>query len=235
MMRHMAKQLSQSAAAVLFILTIAGCSDLPSSLTGQAAGPSAAPSITETTGLREQISPQQSYNMLQKEGIADDTKVITPPDQSAKAQGTGENVKTGSKPDEQPEQEAKWDRTLPKLNGMAIGDRLETINERFGQPLDAYQLVDENETIHVSEYNGFSVGFDAQDKLKFIEIYDSSVMTGLNGLRIGQKGEAAIQSIGKPTSQTANVLSYGASGALLKLDLDPRNGEILSIKLFVRA
>ncbi len=96
-------------------------------------------------------------------------------------------------------------------------------------------MEEQKETSYVSEYKGFWVGFDTKNKVKFVEIFDSEVKTDLNGLKIGQPGEDAIKALGKPSNHNTYTLGYKADGAFLKLDLDPQNNEVTSIKLFVQA
>ena len=89
--------------------------------------------------------------------------------------------------------------------------------------------------MYVSDYEGFSIGYDSKYKVKFVEVFDQEVKTGLNGLKIGQLGEEAVKALGKPSSHNTYTLGYKADGAFLKLDLDPQSNEVVSIKLFVKA
>ncbi|XEC93068.1 hypothetical protein AB6A23_17000 [Paenibacillus tarimensis] len=186
------------------------------------------PVPTVLAGQKSELSsPQQAYD-LQK---YDDTKAITPPDNSAKSPGTGETANSDGKGNQTTEAESNWNSDLPKLAGIAIGDSRNSIAEEHGKPTDSYSLKDNDETIYVDDYKGFSVGFES-NKVKFIEVYEDSVSTGLGDVKIGMKEDAVLKELGKPSNHTTYVLSYQAEGALLKLDMDPKNREIVSIKLF---
>ncbi|RXZ80166.1 hypothetical protein EBB07_19605 [Paenibacillaceae bacterium] len=222
------------AAAAVIAIAVTGCQNGSGPL--QSAEPQHTAGVADPASEGQQSSPQQTYNNQQRQ---DEAQNITPPDSTGKTQGSGEKANT--EPNVQKEdstaKKAKtpaWDSALPKLNSLAIGDSKESVVKRFGEPNESYTLADEKESLTVSEYNGFSVGFNDTHRIQFIEIYDANVATGLNGLGIGDAEDAALKALGKPNSHTSYLLGYKAAGALLKLDLDPKSKEIISIKLFVQ-
>lgn len=128
-----------------------------------------------------------------------------------------------------------WIADMPKLGGIAIGDTETEVYSLFGDSSDNYSLDEEDESITVHEYDGFAVGFNKARTVQFVEVYGEHTATGLSGLRIGDNAQSAIDALGKPTTQTTYLLAYEAEGALLKLDLDPEQDRIVSIKLIGQA
>lgn len=125
----------------------------------------------------------------------------------------------------------EWNKKSPALHGIAIGDRTSAVTKLLGKELDSYTLEEENSRIQVHEYKGLSVGFNGKGSVHFVEVYGEDASAGLNGLTIGDNPETALKKLGKPESQTDYLLTYEAQGARLKLDIDPGNNAIVSIKL----
>ncbi|MCU6709530.1 hypothetical protein M6D81_12550 [Paenibacillus sp. J5C_2022] len=136
-----------------------------------------------------------------------------------------EKSKENDKPD-------SWNSELPKLHGISIGDSNETVVDQYGQEKDSYSLEEKSGKIHILEYDGFSVGFDDNGMVQFVEVYDSSIQPGLMDVKVGVKSEKALEQLGKPDKHTDYQLAYEGSGAMLKLDIDPKNNEVVSMKLF---
>ena len=128
--------------------------------------------------------------------------------------------------------EDAWHPESPKLLGIGIGDARSAAVKKLGKPNDAYTLDDEDGELTVEEYAAFALGYTAAGAVKFVEVFDKAAAAGLGGLRVGDNEANAVKKLGKPDTHTSSVLAYEAKGALLKLDLDPRNSRILSIKLF---
>ena len=126
---------------------------------------------------------------------------------------------------------ALWQPASPLLKGIAIGDSMTDIHLIYGEELSVYSLTEENETIKVLEYDGFSIGLNEQNTVHFVEIYGKKLPTGLSGIQIGDHPEQAVKELGKPEKQTDYLLTFTAVGALHKLDIDPAQNEIISIKL----
>ncbi|QAY65329.1 hypothetical protein [Paenibacillus protaetiae] len=124
-----------------------------------------------------------------------------------------------------------WNKDKPALMNIAIGEFFGSLKERFGNPSDSYDLPDGDKTVTVYEYEGYSVGVSSEQHVQFIEIHSSLIPSGIGELQIGSTPEAAIQTLGKPSSQTAYRLTYEAKGASLLLDLDPEAGAVVSLKL----
>lgn len=120
----------------------------------------------------------------------------------------------------------------PKLLGLTIGQPKQLIADKFGKPLEQYVMDDPVDPITVYEYAGFLIGYNRQQRIEFIDITAREIDSGLNGLRLGDPVEVAIQALGQPDTRTPYVLNYIAAGTILKLDLDPLANTVSSIKLF---
>ncbi|MGI2292773.1 hypothetical protein [Paenibacillus sp. GXUN7292] len=130
---------------------------------------------------------------------------------------------------------ALWQPASPLLKGIAIGDSIADIHRIYGKENSTYRLTEDKETIIVLEYDGFSIGLNDKNAVHFVEIYGKMLPTGLSGIQIGDHPEEAVQELGKPEKQTDYLLTFSAVGALLKLDIDPDQNEIISIKLMSTA
>jgi len=226
------------AVSTALLLALSGCqqpTDGSPGTDGQAseAGPDTTqqPPPTDRDPADGADSPQQSYDNQPPV----DEPVLPLPDESGKGQGTGENVRPPADNVTAGVIEEKWNTGAPQLINLAIGESIAKANEQFGAASDTYTLKDGEEAITVSSYNGFSVGYGKDQQIRFIEVYESGVRTGLNGVRIGDFEDDVLEALGKPTTHTSYVIGYKAKGALLKFDMDPKSREILSIKLFSHA
>lgn len=189
---------------------------------------------TQTEMVHAPDSPQKTYSeQINDELFTEEphaNSVDTTSDTNAetstvrKTDDTKATVKTES-------QDAVWLAAAPMLRGIAIGDSDSTVDQLFGKPLDSYILEEETEKINVLEYDGFAVGINVYKTVQYIEVYGKNISAGLSGLQIGDTPEEALLALGKPEKQTAYLLTYQAKGAMLKLDLDPLQNEIVSIKL----
>ncbi|MFC4810095.1 hypothetical protein [Paenibacillus sp. GCM10023250] len=219
-------------ALMLLAVTLAGCqlraADLPAggdNAGGQAAPQNAHPSLTD--------SPQKAYDNKSRNVGAPVTGGLTggkgaDPDSVTESSAGGKTVPSAKT-------EETWNAKAPKLFGIAIGEAEASASAKLGKPSEAYPLDDEGGTLSVKEYAACSVGFSPDKKVKFVEVFGRSAATGLGGLRVGDTASAAVKKLGEPDTHTGSVLAYDADGALLKLDLDPENERILSIKLFASA
>jgi hypothetical protein len=124
-----------------------------------------------------------------------------------------------------------FDATMPTLMGIAIGTEAAVVKQRFGEPTDTFELPDESVEASVNAYPGFTIGI-RNGKVLFVEVSTRSVSPGLNGLRLGDTREAALEKLGQPTADSEFIVSYAGNGAILKLDLNPETNQIHSIKLF---
>jgi len=124
-----------------------------------------------------------------------------------------------------------FDPLRPTLMGVALGVGADVVTQRFGQPTEKYMLPDESEEAAVFSYPGFAFGI-REGKVLFVEVSTRSVSPGLNGLRLGDSREDAVQKLGAPSADSEYVMSYISDGAVLKFDLDPETDRIHSMKLF---
>lgn len=222
------------AAASALALVIAGCQSVdnnsPNSYTGSL-------SYTRDQLENEADSPQKTYldsgnKKTQAEEPVNNSDDIA---EHSTAEASSLQESAANAASTLKNKEADWTATKPQLHGIAIGDGSDKIKLLHGKESDSYQLKEEAEVIEVLEYDGFSVGINKNNKVQFVEVYDEHVAAGLNGLRIGDKPEKVLDELGKPKTQTDFLLTYEADGALLKLDLDPQNQKIISIKLLAHS
>lgn len=125
-----------------------------------------------------------------------------------------------------------YNPSKPTLMGFTINQNMNEVQSKLGNPREEYVMEDENDPITVYAYNGFTIGFDKYELVVFIDVSSLQVNPGLNGLRLGNTIEDAIQALGKPTTNTEYVLNYISDDVILKLDVDPTTQTIHSIKLF---
>ncbi len=228
----LAKQTAYTAAVCTLLVLLAGCrldvtGTAPTDNYTEAAEQSGA-----SLAGNDSDSPQKAY--AANEGEPEAVLMENAPSDStaidAKTESTSKQA--GTKPTTAND-ELTWDAKAPKLHGIAIGDAKTNLDNTLGKHVDSYSIGDGAESITVMEYSGFSVGYGADKKVKFVEVFDKSVPTGLNGLRVGDSESTVTDSLGKPKTHTASVLAYQTNDSLLKLDLDPQNKRVLSIKLFL--
>ena len=232
------RHLRRFAAATALLIAFTGCqsgSGVASKPGGQASEPSGPrqeqlaerPAPSQTPGSQ---SPQQSYDTQRP--IQPNGGLLPPQDEGGKGQSTGENIRPPQENVTADIVDQKWNTSVPRLLNLAIGEGIMKASEQFGTAEETYLLTDDEEQITVNGYNGFAVGYGKDQQIRFIEVFESGVRTGLNGIRIGDFEEDVLKALGKPTTHTSYVIGYKAKGALLKFDMDPKNREILSIKLF---
>lgn len=215
--------------ATLLILILASCQTAIKT-------PSEEPYSTHTSMnndplVEEADSPQKTY-IEDKANTSSQEPYINKADTTNDTNAELSNFRDKDKANVEIESNtSKWSQTLPKLNGMAIGDSSKSVTKLFGKEKDRYKFEEEDVTIEVLEYDGFAVGFDEHKSIHYIEVYGKKVATGLSSLKIGDTPDQAIMTLGKPTTQTTFLLTYIAEGAFLKLDLDPEHDQIVSIKL----
>ncbi|WP_199619667.1 hypothetical protein [Paenibacillus alkalitolerans] len=124
-----------------------------------------------------------------------------------------------------------FDAKRSTLMGLDTQSDLDAVHTRFGKPAETYSLPDDTSNATVYAYPGFAIGI-SNGTVLFVEVNSSAINPGLNGFRVGGTVDEAIAAIGKPSSQTDYVLAYNNNGVILKLDVDPKNKQIQSVKLF---
>ncbi|NOU67466.1 DUF4309 domain-containing protein [Paenibacillus sp. LMG 31461] len=144
-------------------------------------------------------------------------------------------VFTSPKPTAKPKIKAEdaYQQEKPTLMGLKLGTPKSSVLERFGKVKK--QFVMEEDNIEVYDFNDFSVGFNSKGTLEFVDVHSIDIDPGLHGLRLGQSQQDAIAILGKPDTNSTYVLSYKAQGTLLKIDIDPHDNTIQSIKLFANS
>lgn len=120
----------------------------------------------------------------------------------------------------------------PVLMGLLIGDSHQKVKALYGDEAEQYIMEHPVDPVRVLDYITFQVGLDSQGFVKFISIESEELDPGLGGIRIGSSVDAIRPLIGEPNTDTQYVLAYTSSSAVLKLDIDPAEELVKSIKLF---
>jgi hypothetical protein len=143
-------------------------------------------------------------------------------------ENTKEKTQTKPKIDVQ----ESYSQSKPSLMGLTLKASPETVVSKFGKPDEQYTMDDETDPLTVYDYSDFLVGFNKDNQLQFVDVRSSEINPGLNGLKLGQTVNDAYKALGKPDTNTNYVLTYKTEDTVLKLDVDPKTGQINSIKLF---
>jgi hypothetical protein len=225
-----------STTTIVSVLLLSGC-DAPlwqTASTNQQEESSGTAASLRSAAVRQPSSPQESYNRRQSTDT--DNGILAQPYNTGKSLDAGASAgipphKT-SPPQSPADADSSWNPDEPALHGLSLGETREAAEKRYGKPIDEYAMNDDNGSLQVCEFEGFTVGYDDNGRVKYVEVYDTSVNTGLRGLAVGDTEARAVELLGKPGNQTDYTLGYKAKNTLLKMDLDPDNHSILSIKLF---
>lgn len=151
------------------------------------------------------------------------------------AQYTEENDSNRTISSNNQEEYSESTSSLPtplQLMGIKIGDSINQLLQLHGDAKQQYTIDDENNPITVYVYDGFEVGVNASQTIEYVDVYSPEVDPGLNGLHIHQTVDDAVQALGSPDTNTQFVLNYFYDNLVLKMDIDPVNNNINSIKLF---
>ncbi|MDR6549025.1 DUF4309 domain-containing protein [Paenibacillus qinlingensis] len=179
-----------------------------------AAIPTATPAIDDSTKHEAQVAGITKVD----QGDITQTQVFTSPKPTAKPKVKAEDA---------------YQQEKPTLMGLKLGTPRAAVLERFGKVKK--QFVMEEDDIEVYDFTDFSVGFNSKGTLEFVDVHSVDIDPGLHGLRLGQSVQDAIATLGKPDTNSTYVLSYKSQGTLLKIDIDPHNNTIQSIKLFANS
>lgn len=216
-------------------LIVAGCQD--------SSAPSAQPTIDPSVYVQNHsTSPVSTPPTLVVEAP---TASPTPEDTIAKHEAQVANTNktdlsdlpqssASAKPTSKPKvnDEDAYQLEKPTLMGLKLGTSKKLVLDRFGKAKKQFVMDEDDDAIQVYDFGDFSVGFNAKDALEFVDVHSTEIDPGLRGLHLGQKAEDALAILGKPNSNTKYVLSYKSQGTLLKIDIDPSENTIQSIKLF---
>ena len=78
-----------------------------------------------------------------------------------------------------------------RLIGIAIGQSMQDVTSRFQKPRDQYRMQDPGGAVTVYEYDGFTIGFNDNSRVEFIDVYSAEVDPILNGVRVGSTAAEA--------------------------------------------
>lgn len=208
----------------------------------ESSAPAPKPTIDTSTHIQAQIpmettpapavvtapspSPTAKDNTMHEAQVAGITKVN---------QGDQAQTHATPKPTAKPKVNAEdaYQQEKPTLMGLKLGTAKDAVLARFGKAKQQFQMEEDN--IEVYDFTDFSVGFNSKATLEFVDVHSVDIDPGLHGLRLGQSVQDALNILGKPDTNSTYVLSYKAQGTLLKLDIDPHDNKIQSIKLFVNS
>lgn len=126
---------------------------------------------------------------------------------------------------------SSFDAERPALGSIALGADETAVAGAYGTPASRYALPDGPQRIEMREYEGLTVGFDANGKVVYVEITSERTETGIRGLSVGTGAKDAAKALGLSSPTDSNVIAARVNGGLLKLDLDPGSRDVLSIKL----
>ncbi|WP_159887179.1 DUF4309 domain-containing protein [Paenibacillus puerhi] len=140
----------------------------------------------------------------------------------------------GKTPSSKPkiEIENPYTQAKPTLLGLTLKTNTSEILNKFGKPKDEFVMDEDADPMIVYDYGDFLIGFNSKKEVHFIDVRSADVDPGLNGLKLGDPVTAVNKALGKPTANSNYVITYKATGAMLKLDIDPKTQKINSIKLF---
>lgn len=183
--------------------------------------------------LNSSEMPGQAQNAVQPTGTnstTEETPSIQPALSDKKVQ-TSSDAKPPETDAASPANES-YDFAKPSLMGIRLTDTRTAVVGKFDKPVTEFEMDDGQDPVTVYEYDGFIVGFNADDIVEFVEITSKDVNPGLNGLRLGQQVKDAETALGNPDTNTNYALHYKTDTTVLKLDIDPKTESIQSIKLF---
>ncbi|CAM4307247.1 hypothetical protein [Paenibacillus tarimensis] len=214
--------------ALMALITVtAACSEQDEEgLTGETSPSSYSSPVSQSPGHAAD-SPQQAFNNR----ISDQSPAISETTEERK-QGSGRLSNTASESDGSQKEALDTWLSSPSLKGISLGDSRSSVTKQYGSPADSYSLSERKSQVEVYDYEGFTVGFDEGGHVHFVEVYGEGLQTGIAKLLIGDEGDKAKKVLGTPHSSTKFVLTYTAEQTMLKLDLEPDTGRIVSMKLF---
>lgn len=233
--------------ALTYILSVTAAAVMLAGCERQASPPAAAAANKASAGAEAALdtasSRGASSRLPERAPAAKDTMHISSsaePESGSAAGVPAGNPVGKSEAAQQPAQSAKpkveakdaYKEGKPTLLGLALKTPKDDVLAKLGAAKNKFVMDDETDPVTVYEYADFSVGFNKKGTLEFVDIRSADIDPGLHGLHLGQKLQDAVDALGKPDTNTSYVLTYKSEGTVLKLDLDPKNGTIRSIKMF---
>ncbi|MBP1154817.1 MULTISPECIES: DUF4309 domain-containing protein [unclassified Paenibacillus] len=226
--------------SVMIVITLiaAGCkkdqagpSDIPQETTQEPVV-----SVTPAPSVDEAEPPQLPVT----DPAAVETPISPPPSDpneqvslaSADKGTNGEDPKTGANSKPKIKIESPYTVANPTLLGFTLKTSAEEVISKIGKPREQFVMDDDADPITVYDYTDFLMGFNKNNQLHFIDVRSADINPGLGGLKLGDPVADVSKALGKPDVNTNFVLTYKATGAMLKLDIDPNTQTVNSIKLF---
>jgi hypothetical protein len=221
---------------ILFIaIALSGCGRTDSANSGESMQ-AAAPSVDKPSAVGSNTAaPEAGQPTTPPEAMEDHpiptatppaSEPVKPTEQTTPPVQTASNKPESSKTDT----ESTGNRAQSLMN-IRINDTRESVIKKHGQP-QSESVWNEDDELLVYDYNHFTVGFSSNDKVEFVTVHSKEADTGLAGLRLGMKTKEAVESLGDPDTNTIYVWTYKSPNSIMKLDIDPKNDTIHSIKLF---
>ncbi|CAI6048721.1 hypothetical protein [Cohnella sp. JJ-181] len=127
-------------------------------------------------------------------------------------------------------------RDRPELGGISLGMDLTDAEAAIGaSPGDSYALPDAGRTISMREYGGLTVGYDASDRVVYVEISSANIRSGIPDVDVGSSSADAARRLALKEDPSAPSLTADVQGGILRLDLDPATGKVVALKLIGQA
>ncbi|NOU97902.1 DUF4309 domain-containing protein [Paenibacillus sp. LMG 31456] len=225
---------------LIFIMLLIGCKDTSTTLQSPKPGESQVqpPTVANVDVTNKHDAADEGTASVKQ---ADNTPaIVNPTDKVSLASVEHNNLPDQDTPDSKPAAATKpkidiqdpYNQEKPTLLGLTLNTSLDKVTTKYGKPKSQFVMEDDSDPITVYDYTDFLVGFNQKNLLQFIDIRSSDINPGLNGLKLGQSTNDVFKTLGKPDSNTSFVLTYKSTGAVLKLDIDPKTDKVNSIKLF---
>jgi len=183
---------------------------------------------TDSTHNDEDHNEQSANDSAPDE--TDDSPIAQPDNTNHSTHSPSSDI-TDTRKNDQNEQ--RPDTNNLHIMNLYANQPLATVKSVLGEPLSKYTMQSQSGQWNVHEYQGFIVGFNQENTIQFMEVYDEQVDPMLeDGIGIGSSTNDVIEALGEPHTQSSYVLNYHSQQATLKFDLDPIDEVVLSIKLF---
>ncbi|WP_072328244.1 MULTISPECIES: DUF4309 domain-containing protein [unclassified Paenibacillus] len=184
---------------------------------------------TDTHSVDSSVpSPATPQTSNEKVSLASADKEAAPETKSDETKGKATN--TSPKP--KFEIENPYTQAKPTLLGITLKTNAAGVLNKFGKPKEEFVMDEDADPLTVYDYGDFLIGFNGKKEVHFIDVRSADIDPGLGGLKLGDPAAGITKVLGTPTANSNYVITYKATGAILKLDIDPKTQKINSIKLF---
>jgi len=229
----------------VFRWRIAGAIALALALSSCSFGSEEAPRSSESvpaTAVRPDSVPPPDAPSAEKPIVSPRENVPSPPETEPESSPSASPAepppsvavsanKSEPAPGEKPPAKPAFQSASPTLANLKLGSSENDVVALYGLPEEVYPLPGDELTIDIWVYDGLSVGLNEKDKVVFVELNSPKIDTGIRGLDFGMSGTDAAKLLGIPENGPTNVLAMEVKGGWIKIDLDPDDRKVLSLKL----